>query len=125
MLSKISTSSAPAAIGPYSQAIIAGNLVFVAGQLPFDPATGELGERDISVQTRLSIENIRSILSEASLDLNSVIKTTVYLKDMEDFDAMNKVYSEYFTDVCPARVAVEVSALPKGAIVEIDAIASV
>ena len=125
MLSKISTSSAPAAIGPYSQAIIAGNLVFVSGQLPIDPATGELGERDISVQTRLSIENIRSILSEASLDLNSVIKTTVYLKDMEDFDAMNKLYSEYFTDESPARLAVEVSALPKGAIVEIDAIASV
>ena len=84
MLSKISTSAAPAAIGPYSQAIMAGNLVFVSGQLPIDPATGELGEQDISVQTRLSIENIRSILSEASLDLNSVIKTTVYLKDMED-----------------------------------------
>ncbi len=125
MLSKISTSSAPAAIGPYSQAIIAGNLVFVSGQLPIDPATGELGERDISVQTRLSIENIRSILTQAGLDLGSVVKTTVYLRDMGDFAVMNEVYSEYFTDVCPARVAVEVSALPKGAIVEIDAIASV
>ncbi len=82
MLSKISTSSAPAAIGPYSQAIIAGNLVFVSGQLPIDPATGELGERDISVQTRLSIENIRSILTQAGLDLDSVVKTTVYLRDM-------------------------------------------
>ena len=124
MLTEIKTQAAPAAIGPYSQAVKTDNMIFVSGQLPIDPATGEFAGNDIKNQTKQSIENIRSILKEAGLDLSSVVKATVYLSDMGNFAAMNEVYSDYFTGVCPARVAVEVSALPKGAMVEIDAIAN-
>ena len=125
MLEEIKTASAPAAIGPYSQAVRTGGMIFVSGQLPIDPATGIFAGEDIESQTRQSIENIRSVLAEAGLTLDHVVKTTVYLRDMNDFAAMNDVYSRFFTGICPARVAVEVSALPKGAAVEIDAIAAV
>ena len=121
----ISTPNAPAAIGPYSQAVRTGGMIFVSGQLPIDPATGIFAGEDIESQTRQSIENIQSVLAEAGLTLDHVVKTTVYLRDMNDFAAMNDVYSRFFTGICPARVAVEVSALPKGAAVEIDAIAAV
>ncbi|MBR2737270.1 MAG: RidA family protein [Lachnospiraceae bacterium] len=125
MLEEIKTASAPAAIGPYSQAVRTGGMIFVSGQLPIDPATGIFAGEDIESQTRQSIENIQSVLAEAGLTLDHVVKTTVYLRDMNDFAAMNDVYSRFFTGICPARVAVEVSALPKGAAVEIDAIAAV
>jgi endoribonuclease L-PSP, putative len=119
------TSNAPAAIGPYSQAVRAGDTVYVSGQLPIDPATGAFAGDDIASQTRQSLENIRSILAAAGLTMNGVVKTTVFLKDMADFAAMNKVYAEYFTDECPARSAVQVVCLPKDARVEIEAVAVV
>jgi len=120
----ISTSKAPAAIGPYSQAIDSGaGLVFLSGQLPIDPATGNLVE-GIQAQTRQSILNIQAILAEAGLTLSNVVKTTVFLADMADFGAMNEVYSSYFTAPFPARSAVAVKTLPKGALVEIECIAA-
>lgn len=120
----ISTSKAPAAIGPYSQAIDSGaGLVFVSGQLPIDPATGNLVD-GIQEQTKQSILNAKAILEEAGLGLDRVVKTTVFLADMADFAAMNEVYSSYFTAPFPARSAVAVKTLPKGALVEIECIAA-
>ena len=119
----IHTSNAPAAIGPYSQAIRAGGMVFVSGQIPVDPATGEFAGADIVTQTRQSLTNVKAILAEAGLGLENVVKTTVLLKDMNDFAAMNGVYSEFFTENCPARAAFQVAKLPKDALVEIEAIA--
>lgn len=119
------TSNAPAAIGPYSQAVRAGDTVYVSGQLPINPATGVFAGDDISSQTRQSLENIRAILAAAGLTMSGVVKTTVFLKDMADFAAMNKVYAEFFTDECPARSAVQVVCLPKDARVEIEAVAVV
>lgn len=120
----ISTSKAPAAIGPYSQAIDSGaGLVFVSGQLPIDPATGNL-VNGIQEQTKQSILNAKAILEEAGLGLDRVVKTTVFLADMADFAAMNEVYSSYFTAPFPARSAVAVKTLPKGALVEIECIAA-
>lgn len=120
----ISTSKAPAAIGPYSQAIDSGaGLVFVSGQLPIDPATGNL-VNGIQEQTKQSILNAKAILEEAGLGLEKVVKTTVFLADMADFGAMNEVYSSYFTAPFPARSAVAVKTLPKGALVEIECIAA-
>lgn len=122
----ISSSKAPAAIGPYSQAIDSGaGLVFVSGQLPIDPATGAFPEGGIKEQTAQSIRNAKAILEEAGSGLAKVVKTTVFLADMANFGAMNEVYSSYFTSPFPARSAVAVKDLPKGALVEIECIARV
>lgn len=121
----ISTAKAPAAIGPYSQATVAGSLIITSGQLPIDPATGEF-PADISEQTRQSLLNVKAILEEAGANMDDVIKTTVFLNDMNDFAAMNVVYAEFFTEGnYPSRSAVEVARLPKDALVEIEAIATV
>jgi 2-iminobutanoate/2-iminopropanoate deaminase len=119
----ISTQKAPAAIGPYSQAIQVGTLVYTSGQIPIDPATGTFVDGGIKEQTRQSLTNVKAILNEAGLDLNNVVKTTVFLADMNDFAEMNSVYAEFFTEPYPARSAVAVKTLPKGALVEIEVIA--
>ncbi|MBR5930242.1 MAG: RidA family protein [Prevotella sp.] len=119
----ISTPKAPAAIGPYSQAIRVGNLVFTSGQIPIDPATGAFVEGGIKEQTRQSLSNVQAILEEAGLSMNHVVKTTVFLADMNDFADMNAVYAEFFSEPYPARSAVAVKTLPKGALVEIEVIA--
>lgn len=123
MKEKIESMKAPAAIGPYSQAVNNGGLVFVSGQLPIDRETGEFVSDDVSDQTRQSLENIKSILAEVGYDMDRILKTTVYLQDMNDFSAMNQVYETYFTAPYPARAAFQVSKLPKGAKVEIEAVA--
>ena len=115
--------NAPAAIGPYSQAIAAGNTIYVSGQIPIDPATGIFAGDDIVTQTRQSLTNLKSILAAAGADMGNVVKTTVYLAHMEDFAAMNQVYAEFFTAPYPARAAFEVAALPKNALVEIECVA--
>ena len=119
----IHTEKAPAAIGPYSQAVKAGNLLFVSGQIPIDPATGAFAGEDITAQTRQSLTNVQAILEEAGYSLSDVVKATVLLADMADFAAMNAVYAEFFTENCPARAAFAVKDLPKGANVEIEVIA--
>ncbi len=119
----LATTNAPAAIGPYSQAIHAGNMVFVSGQLPIDPATGAFAGDDIVAQTRQSLTNIKSILESDGLTMTDVVKTTVLLQNIGDFAAMNEVYATFFEGDCPARAAFEVAALPKGALVEIEAVA--
>ena len=119
----IHTPNAPAAIGPYSQAMQAGNLLFVSGQLPIDPATGAFAGEDIASQTRQSLTNIQNILAAAGYTCADVVKTTVLLANIEDFAAMNAVYAEFFTENCPARAAFAVKDVPKGALVEIEAIA--
>lgn len=119
----IHTPKAPAAIGPYSQAIQAGNMVFVSGQIPVDPATGEFAGNDITTQTHQSLSNVKAILEEGGFSLSDVVKTTVLLADMGDFAAMNGVYAEFFKAPFPARCAFAVKALPKGALVEIDCVA--
>lgn len=119
----IHTTQAPAAIGPYSQAIEVNGFVFASGQLPIDPATGEFAPGGIKEQTRQSLTNASRILEEAGTDLFHVVKTTVYLSDMADFAAMNEVYATFFREPFPARSAVAVKALPKGALVEIECIA--
>ena len=119
----ISTPKAPAAIGPYSQAIRVGNLVFTSGQIPIDPATGVFVEGGIKEQTRQSLSNVQAILEEAGLSMSHVVKTTVFLADMNDFADMNAVYAEFFSEPYPARSAVAVKTLPKGALVEIEVIA--
>ena len=124
MLQKIESSLAPAAIGPYSQAIAGKDTVFVSGQLPIDVKTGEFAGDDIKSQTRQSLENIKAILEEAGLSMSDVCKTTVLLADIAEFGAMNEVYAEYFSAPYPARAAFQVAALPKGAKVEIEAVAS-
>ena len=123
MKKSYSTEKAPQAIGPYSQGIEAAGLIFVSGQLPLDPATGQLAAPDIAGQTKQALENLRAVLEAVGAALRDVVKTTVFLCDMGDFAAMNEVYAQFFTDECPARSAVEVSALPRGAQVEIEAIA--
>ena len=121
----IQTDKAPAAIGPYSQAIDSGaGIVFVSGQLPIDPATGAFPEGGIKEQTRQSLINAKAILESAGLGLNSVVKTTVFLADMADFAAMNEVYAQFFEAPFPARSAIAVKTLPKGALVEIECIAA-
>ena len=117
------TEKAPAAIGPYSQGVRAGNTIYVSGQLPIDPATGEFAGDDIRTQTRQSLANIREILAAAGTDMSAVVKTTVLLQDIADFAAMNEVYAEFFTEPYPARAAFQVAAVPKGAKVEIEAVA--
>lgn len=122
-MNAISTTKAPAAIGPYSQAISVGGLVFVSGQLPIDPATGAFAEGGIKELTRQSLTNMKAILEEAGTSMANVVKTTVFLADMNDFAAMNEVYAEFFAAPFPARSAVAVKTLPKGALVEIECIA--
>lgn len=122
MKKQIATTAAPAAIGPYSQAIDLGNMVFISGQIPVNPATGDIPE-GIKAQTAQSIANIKAILAEAGLTIDNVVKTTVFLADMADFTAMNEVYAESFTAPFPARSAVAVRELPKQVLVEIETIA--
>lgn len=119
----ISTKQAPAAIGPYSQAIQVGNLVYTSGQIPIDPATGAFVEGGIKEQTRQSLSNVRAILEVAGLTMANVVKTTVFLADMADFAEMNTVYAEFFAEPYPARSAVAVKTLPKGALIEIEVVA--
>lgn len=119
----IATKNAPGAIGPYSQAVRTGNLIFVSGQLPVNPATGEMPS-DIKEQTKQSLSNVKAILEEAEASLKDVVKATVFLKDMANFAQVNEVYGQYFTEECPARCCVEVAKLPKDAGVEIEVIAS-
>lgn len=123
MNKQISTDNAPAAIGPYSQAIEAGGMVFASGQLPINPATGAFVEGGVKEQTRQSLTNVQNILREAGVDLSHVVKTTVFLSDMANFGAMNEVYAEFFTQPFPARSAVAVKTLPKDALVEVECIA--
>ena len=123
-MKQISTTAAPAAIGPYSQAVEANGFIYASGQLPIDPATGAFPEGGIQAQTRQSLLNVKSILEEAGLSLSNVVKTTVFLADMGDFAAMNEIYSQFFTQPFPARSAVAVKALPKGALVEVEIVAS-
>lgn len=121
---KIATQNAPQAIGPYSQAIQTGDLVFVSGQLGLDPQTGEFVSGGIQDQTRQALTGIKNILSEAGLTMDHVVKCTVFLDDMNDFAAMNGVYAEFFAEPFPARAAFEVARLPKDALIEIEAIAT-
>jgi 2-iminobutanoate/2-iminopropanoate deaminase len=119
----INTTNAPAPIGPYSQAIAAGNFVFVSGQIPSNPSTGEIILGDIKTETKQVMENIKAILSEAGVGFNNIVKTTIFLTDMQSFGQVNEVYGTYFTDQFPARETVQVSALPKNVNVEISVIA--
>ena len=119
----IHTDKAPAAIGPYSQAIQAGNTIYVSGQLPIDPATGLFAGDDITAQTRQSLTNMKNILIAAGTDMSAVVKTTVLLADIADFAAMNAVYAEFFSAPYPARAAFQVACLPKNALVEIECVA--
>ena len=123
-LTAVHTANAPAAIGPYSQAVCAGGFVYVSGQIPLDPATGEFAGPDIRTQTRQSLKNIAAILAAAGSGLDRVVKTTVLLTDIGVFAAMNEVYAEAFTAPYPARAAFEAAALPKGALVEIECVAA-
>ena len=121
----IHTEHAPAAIGPYSQAVKIGDLLFTSGQIPVDPATGAVPEGGIQAQAQQSLSNIKAILNAAGTNMGAVVKTTVFLQDMNDFAAMNEVYAQFFQgEVLPARSAVEVAKLPKGALVEIEAVAA-
>lgn len=119
----LATTNAPAAIGPYSQAVKAGDFVYVSGQLPIDPATGAFAGEDVKAQTKQSLENIKAILASENIGMDSIVKTTVFLDNMADFAAMNEVYATFFTTDCPARAAFEVAKLPKDALVEIEAVA--
>lgn len=121
----ISTAKAPGAVGPYSQAIVAGNFLFTSGQIPLDPATGDLVTGDVAKAAERSLENLKAVLEEAGSSFDKVVKTTVFLTDMNDFAAVNEVYGRYFTKDMPARSCVQVAKLPKGATVEIELIALV
>jgi len=123
-MKQISTQNAPAAIGPYSQAIEVNGFVYASGQLPIDPATGAFPEGEVKEQTRQSLLNVKAILEKAGLALSNVVKTTVYLADMGDFAAMNEVYSQFFAQPFSARSAIAVKALPKGALVEVEVVAA-
>jgi 2-iminobutanoate/2-iminopropanoate deaminase len=122
---RIETTAAPAAIGPYSQAVVHAGLVFTAGQIPLDPATGDMIEGDIRVQTEQVLRNIEAVLRQAGSSLSAVVKTTVFLRDMDDFAAMNEVYAEHFQEHRPARSTVQAARLPRDARVEIEVIAAV
>ncbi|KXZ40120.1 2-iminobutanoate/2-iminopropanoate deaminase [Alkalithermobacter thermoalcaliphilus JW-YL-7 = DSM 7308] len=121
----IHTENAPKAIGPYSQAIKAGNMLFISGQVPFDPVTMEIVSQDVQEQTKRVLENLKAILEAANASFDNVVKTTVFIKDMDDFAKINEVYAEYFKDNKPARACVEVARLPRDVKVEIEAIAIV
>ncbi len=120
----LNTEQAPKAIGPYSQAVKANGFLFISGQLPADKDSGSIVDGGIAVQTQQSLENIKAILAAAGSSFSNVVKTTVYLKDMNDFAAMNEVYANYFTQQCPARACIQVARLPKDAMVEIEVIAT-
>ena len=120
---ELKTQRAPKAIGPYSQGVSIGRHLFLSGQIPIEPLSGELVTGSIEAQTRQVLKNLQGVLEEAGATMRDVVKTTVYLKDLSAFAEMNAIYGEFFTDPYPARATVEVSALPKGALVEIDAIA--
>ena len=120
----ISTTKAPGAIGPYSQGIQIGEFIYTSGQIPIDPATGAFAEGGIKEQTRQSLQNIKAILEEAGSSMDKVVKTTVFLADMNDFADMNSVYAEFFSEPYPARSAVAVKTLPKKALVEIEVVAT-
>lgn len=124
MKAKIESAKAPAAIGPYSQAVETASEVYVSGQLPIDYTTGEFPADTIEAQTKQSLENIKAILEAAGLTMDAVVKTTVLLNDINDFGKMNEVYAQYFDGVYPARAAFQVAALPKGALVEIEVVAT-
>ncbi|MEQ8188871.1 MAG: RidA family protein [Candidatus Eremiobacterota bacterium] len=119
----VSTDNAPAAIGPYSQAVVAGNFVFCSGQIPINPVTGEMINKGIAEATEQVLKNLTALLEDSGSSIGNIVKVTVYLTDMNNFKEMNDVYEKYFSSSKPARVCVEVSGLPKGAIVEADAIA--
>jgi 2-iminobutanoate/2-iminopropanoate deaminase len=119
----IISKKAPAAIGPYSPALKVGNLIFASGQIPIDPKTGKMIEGEIEAQARIALDNLKAVLEPYSIGLENVVKTTVFLKDMNNFTRVNKVYGEYFKDKFPARSCIEVSRLPKDAEIEIEAIA--
>jgi 2-iminobutanoate/2-iminopropanoate deaminase len=119
----IHTNKAPEALGPYSQAIAAGDLVFCSGQVPIDPATGVIVEGGVDVQSRRVLENLSAVLAAVGLTLDDVVKTTIFLSSMGDFQTVNGVYAEFFSDAPPARATIEVAALPLGALVEIEAVA--
>ena len=121
----ISTDKAPAAIGPYSQAVKVGNLLFTSGQIPIDPATNTLVEGGIGVQARRVMENVKAILTASGADMDAVVKTVVFIKDMNDFAKVNEIYAEYFTGNYPARSCVEVARLPKDVLIEMEAIAEI
>ena len=120
----IDTKNAPAAIGPYSQAVAVGNLLYTSGQIPLDPETGAVAGDDIVTQTERAIANLGAVLAEAGADFTKVVKTTCFLSDMKNFGVFNEIYAKYFTSK-PARSCVEVSALPKGVLVEIEAVAAI
>ena len=122
---RIATDSGPSAIGPYSQAIVAGDMVFVSGQIPLDPATGKLVDGNIAAQTNRVMMNLKGILEAAGSSLDKVVKTTVFLTDLDDFEELNKAYGTWFTGDPPARATVQVARLPKGVALEIDAVAVV
>ncbi len=124
MSKKITTNAAPAAIGPYSQALVAGNLVFTSGQIPLDPATGAMVEGGITEQAHRVCQNLEAVLKAAGSSFDKVVKTTCFLADMGDFAAFNEVYAAYFTG-CPARSCVAVKTLPRGALVEVEVIAEI
>jgi len=121
----VHTEKAPAAIGPYSQAIVAGNFVYTAGQIPLDPVTGQIVQGDVTVQTERVMRNLTAVLEAAGTSWAQVVKTTVFLQDMADFPRVNEVYGRMIGDARPARSTVQVSALPRGVLVEIDAVALV
>lgn len=120
----INTENAPKAIGPYSQGIITDSLLYTSGQIPIDPATGEIVSSDITMQAKQALENLKNILEAGGSGMDKVVKTTVFIKDMNDFPAINKIYSEYFSQPYPARSCIEVSRLPKDAHIEIEAVAT-
>ena len=119
----VSTTEAPAAVGPYSQAVRVGQLIFTAGQIPLDPKTGQIVSEDISEQTRRVLDNLTAVLAAENLTFKHIVKTTIFLMDMADFQAVNEVYASYFSDLPPARSTVQVAGLPKNARVEIECIA--
>ncbi len=122
----IKTSKAPAAVGPYNQAVVIGNLVYTSGQIPLDPVTNEIQGKDITEQARLVLTNLKAVLEAAGSSLDNVIKATVFLQNMQDFAAMNKVYTEFFKpETAPARSTIQVARLPKDALVEIEAVAAI
>jgi 2-iminobutanoate/2-iminopropanoate deaminase len=125
MRTQITTENAPAAIGAYSQAILSDDIIFTSGQLPIDPKTGEMVENDIKKQTKQSLDNLKFILNEADSDCNNILKTTIFLSDLNNFSEVNKIYSEYFDGAPPARSCIEVSKLPKNSLIEIEAIAKI